>query len=201
MENVKILDNFLTKEQHLKLKSFVLGEDTEVGQGALPLVHLPRVSTRYGRGEEDVKDLQRIENSENIDYSGDHPMFVHMFFMEYTSISEQYYILGDILNTIAPIALIRAKLNVGYGGPTPTPSGWHVDLDHWASKEATTAVYHLTSNNGYTLMSTGEKVASVANRLITFPSDILHTGVSQTDGNVRAFLNINYVRGTDSMPQ
>jgi hypothetical protein len=201
MSKVKVFDNFLEEEVFLSLRDQVLGDPSSTSsQGKLLMVHLPQVSERYGKGEVPVQKLRSIEVKEGVYEGLTHPMFVHMFFQGYSSISPQYQILEGFITTLNPLALIRAKINIGYGGSKPTSSGWHCDLDHWASGASTTGVYHLASNNGYTLMNTGEKYLSVANRLITFPSNMLHTGISQTDGEVRAFINLNYVKGQDEYP-
>ena len=56
----------------------------------------------------------------------------------------------------------------------------------------TTGIYYVNGNDGYTEFETGDKVKSVANRFVKFPSDIKHRGVSQVDTKVRCVLNLNY---------
>ena len=58
----------------------------------------------------------------------------------------------------------------------------------------TTAIYYLNSNNGSTVFKdSGDKVESVANRLIVFDGSIEHAGTSCTDDSRRVVLNINYI--------
>ena len=52
----------------------------------------------------------------------------------------------------------------------------------------------MNTNNGYTEFEGGQKVESVANRLVTFPSKIEHCGVSQTDEQTRILINFGYLR-------
>jgi hypothetical protein len=50
----------------------------------------------------------------------------------------------------------------------------------------------MNTNNGYTLLETGDKIESVENRLVLFPCNILHTGITQTDTKVRVLLTFNF---------
>ena len=40
----------------------------------------------------------------------------------------------------------------------------------------------------------GTKVESIANRMITFPSNMKHTGTSCTDEKIRVVINFNYFK-------
>ena len=57
----------------------------------------------------------------------------------------------------------------------------------------TTAIFYLNTNNGYTLFEDGTKVESVANRFVTFPNGLRHTGTSTTNASFRMVINFNYV--------
>ena len=50
----------------------------------------------------------------------------------------------------------------------------------------------MNTNNGKTIFKHGEEVNSVANRMVRFNGDTLHTGATQTDERFRFVLNINY---------
>jgi hypothetical protein len=58
----------------------------------------------------------------------------------------------------------------------------------------TTSILYINTNNGYTELESGEKIESVANRLVSFPTNIKHRGVSQTDEQTRVLLNFNYLK-------
>ena len=66
--------------------------------------------------------------------------------------------------------------------------GFHVDTD----KECNVLIYYFNTNDGYTLFENGDKVESVANRLIKFKSNLRHTGTTCTDQPNRYVLNVNY---------
>ena len=59
-------------------------------------------------------------------------------------------------------------------------------------KQWTTSIYYVNTNNGYTKFETGEIVESVENRMVTFPSNIRHTGSSCSDEKIRVVINFNY---------
>ena len=43
-----------------------------------------------------------------------------------------------------------------------------------------------------TIFEDGKKVESVANRMLTFPANMKHTGTSCTDEKTRVVINFNY---------
>ncbi len=54
-----------------------------------------------------------------------------------------------------------------------------------------TAVYYINTCNGYTYFKNGKKVESVANRMVIFPRDTMHSGTTSTD-SYRQVINFNY---------
>ena len=68
---------------------------------------------------------------------------------------------------------------------------YHQDF---AIENATTAIFYLNTNNGWTQFEDGTKVESVENRLVTFPATTHHVGFSCTDESVRIVLNLNYIK-------
>jgi hypothetical protein len=89
----------------------------------------------------------------------------------------------------------RIRLNLNYKFPEPCKYHYHLDMSLGnASAEWTTAILYINTNNGYTEFEDGTIVESVANRLVSFPANILHRGVSQTDEETRILINFNYLR-------
>ena len=84
--------------------------------------------------------------------------------------------------------LIRAKINNNLATEEIREHGFHVDTD----KECNVLIYYFNTNDGYTLFENGDKVESVANRLIKFKSNLRHTGTTCTDQPNRYVLNVNY---------
>ena len=53
-------------------------------------------------------------------------------------------------------------------------------------------LFSLNDNDGYTIFEDGTKVESVANRLVTFPSQTKHAGTTCSDQVSRVVINFNY---------
>ena len=110
-------------------------------------------------------------------------------------------------------ALSKAKVNCNLVTESIIQHGYHTD----SNNKGLTAIYYLNSNNGYTSIlwrdnvsvlsyinqikeDTNDKrkdvreykVESIANRIVIFPSDLLHTGSTCTNCNKRYVLNVNY---------
>ena len=122
---------------------------------------------------------------------GDNQQYVHGFYLNKPGIryrSRELGIILPILDKLKPFALIKAKVNRTTRKDRHIEYGLHVDTRR---RGATTAIFYLNSNNGYTLFGNGDKVASVENRLLLFDAAMLHTGASCTDADERLVLNIN----------
>ena len=61
-------------------------------------------------------------------------------------------------------------------------------------KQWTTAIFYVNTNNGYTKFEDETIVESVANRVVTFPANMKHTGTSCTDEKTRVIINFNYFK-------
>tara|TARA_B100001250_G_scaffold257971_1_gene222109 strand:- start:646 stop:1119 length:474 start_codon:yes stop_codon:yes gene_type:complete len=86
-------------------------------------------------------------------------------------------------------SLVRIKANLN---PVTETLQIHDDAWHNDCNNMTTAIYYLNTNNGFTKFKNGDKVDSVANRMLIFDSNLKHTGTSCTDAYARVLLNINY---------
>jgi len=127
------------------------------------------------------------------EYSKDNPMdfqFVHTFYDKYAPSSAHIEVLSSLLTAIKPSALIRIKANLNPIAPKQVEHGYHVDFDFTCK----TAVFYVNTNNGYTKFKTGEIVNSVANRLVVFDSNMMHTGSTTTDSFARVLINLNYFK-------
>ena len=75
---------------------------------------------------------------------------------------------------------------------------FHSDLEHDFEEDVashwTTAILYINTNNGYTEFENGEKVESVANRVVMFPSNTKHRGITQTDEQTRILINFNFLK-------
>lgn len=116
--------------------------------------------------------------------------FTHTFYNNYSPTSPHIESLSPLISYINPSAIVRIKANLNPISPKQIESGYHVDFDFVCK----TAVFYLTTNNGYTKFKTGEIIESVENRLLVFDSQSLHTGSTCTDTSIRAVINLNYFK-------
>ena len=172
---IQVIDNYLSPLQHKNIFDYILVDG--------------KCNWKY--------------NNKKVGSSDDpyNYQFTHLFFTFHSLggianhvASNQIEILKPLVNKIECISLYRIKANLEPVKPKRTFSKFHYDVE-WNQKicpSMTTGIYYINTNDGYTEFETGDKVKSIANRFVKFPSDIKHRGVSQVDTNVRCVLNLNY---------
>ena len=95
----------------------------------------------------------------------------------------------DKINKHVPIKqLLKIKCNFTYKTIEHEHGGLHIDY-----KDATTAIFYINTNNGWTNFKNGAKVESIENRLVIFDSNLEHEGVTCTDEIRKMVINFNYV--------
>ena len=154
------------------------------------------------------KDLTQLENliynnfpwylqKEQVTGADDGYWLSHILYDEDVPKSDLYNPITKIFkNYLNYLTLIRINVNLLLRQETPSISDFHTDLDEHLNKEkVTTAIFYLNTNNGFTEFEDGDKVDSVKNRLVMFPTNTLHRAVGQTDTVERVLLNFNFVKG------
>ena len=143
--------------------------------------------------------------SQHVDHPEEDPtpgQFVHTAYYGSVPCSDFYNRLAPILeHKLDCCCLYRIKLNLQPRLPEPEFSTFHTDTDHWEASRAaqwTTSIFYVNTCNGYTELENGQKIESVENRLVSFPSNIEHRGVTQTDEQTRILINFNYLKGQDN---
>ena len=118
--------------------------------------------------------------------------FVHRLFNDH-QIKSRYFceLLLPLLYNLSCMSLIKSKINLQTNSCSNVEKGYHVDIEgHFSHR---TAIYCVNTCNGMTSFRDIDlQVESRANRLIDFPSNLVHTGVSQTDQNCRILFTITY---------
>ncbi len=112
-------------------------------------------------------------------------------------VSPHFAVIKPIVEKLSPAHLIKAKVNRTTIKDRHIEYGLHVDTKRVG---ATTAIFYLNTNNGYTLFEDGSKISSVANRMVIFDSAMLHTGASCTDADHRLVLNLNMIMEAGAAP-
>jgi len=161
---MKVIDNFLEKNEFLNIKNYLESDTFEW------------YYNNYVISENNLE-----ENFQ----------FIHFFYKNYSPTTSRANIILPIINKLKPKAIIRIKANLTTQGNRITEHGMHRDVDDII---ATTAIYYINTNDGYTKFINNDKVNSVENRLVLFPSNILHTGTNCTDKKRRTVINFNFVK-------
>ena len=125
--------------------------------------------------------------------------FIHLIYDEDSPVSQFYgpYFV-PILDLLECEILSRIKLNLNHRLPEPFFSDFHIDpiplIGENILAHLTTALFYINTNNGYTELEDGTKFENVANRLVVFPANKQHRGVTQTDTQTRILINFNYIK-------
>jgi hypothetical protein len=159
----KIIDNFLSEEEYLKIKYMMLDDWRN-----FPWFYTPSVATL---------------NDNDI-------YFVHTFQeKQYNLQSPTLNNLTPILKKMNIDDLWRVKGNLFPNQNKFIEHDAHIDYNepHQA------AIYYINTNNGYTKLKDGTKVDSVANRLLLFNGSEYHSSTNCTNDKIRVNINFNYI--------
>tara|TARA_B100000287_G_scaffold124891_1_gene116934 strand:+ start:737 stop:1324 length:588 start_codon:yes stop_codon:yes gene_type:complete len=178
---MKIIDNFLEHDVFQKLQNDVRF----------------KLQWNYNDGidyfEPDGKGNEKPTEEE---LKKDKFQFVHTFYKDSQPFSDSISILDPVFLKLQPQVIARVKANILTRTPKIIENEFHVDLgflNKEQCKQFSTSILYMNTNNGYTKFEDGTKVESVANRLVTFPATMMHTGTSCTDKKIRIVINFNYM--------
>ena len=113
-------------------------------------------------------------------------------------------ILQHLIENHGLRTLVRVKSNMNLKTSKIVKHGLHIDLVGAVDFDnpttsipkyfdgARTAIFYLNSNDGYTEFEDGTRIESVANRIVSFPYYMKHTGTTCTDQPFRSVINFNY---------
>ena len=137
-----------------------------------------------------------VDSIDYDDYEEEKYMFFHMFYFSYTPQSSYFENLTPIFEIIKPISLWRIKANLLTKTSNIIENAFHIDMDmpEEKIKQWSTSIFYVNTNDGYTKFEDGTKVESIANRLVSFPANMKHTGTSCTDEKTRVVINFNYFK-------
>jgi len=173
MNGIEIIDNFLEQDNFIELQKFFMS---------------PRSQWR-------LIDFVVSKDQDNQKKDG---YFVHSFrdlhpitYKDRFPISPNYDVLYSLLDKLGKKVnfkqILRIRSSLFTRRERPHPDAFHVDykFDHKV------CIFYVNTNNGYTLFKDGEKVESVANRLLIFDGLKEHATVVQSDTSARYIININ----------
>jgi hypothetical protein len=85
--------------------------------------------------------------------------------------------------------IVKAKANSTIRTNSIIRYGFHTDVN---LPDCKTSIFYMNTNDGFTEFENGDRIESIANRMITFDSSLKHTGTSCTNKKRRIVLNFNY---------
>ncbi len=161
--NYKIIDNFLPKENFIKIKELLLGN-------TFPWFYFPNIS-----------NLEKVSKG-NLFYMS------HLFY-RYEPYSSFYDIIkNNLLNFMDIKSIIRVKANLYPNQSIKKLDEMHIDYDF----KHNGAIFSINTNNGGTILKDGTKIDSIENRILFFDPSLSHDSENCTDQKVRVNININY---------
>lgn len=174
-KDIKIMDNFLAKNELTELQSHILDNE-------FPWFYQDKVVGNE-EGEESSDNFQFVHNIYYLNKPNStiysqliEPMFVRKL--------EKQLSLG---------ALIRIKSNLTIKTENINEIlPYHCDFPEPQFVKSFTAVYYVNTNNGYTKFEDGSKVESIENRFVIFPTYLKHTNATTSDTKTRVVIVFNY---------
>jgi len=120
----------------------------------------------------------------------DNFQFTHTFFNTSIDVVHTPYhnFISPIIDRLDVKKLERVKANLNPRTSTHEEGGYHIDME-----DCTTSILYLNTNNGWTEIQGNGKIECVKNRLVTFDSNLIHSGYTCTDQKRKVVLNFNYV--------
>mgnify|MGYP001166878757 FL=1 len=120
----------------------------------------------------------------------DNYQFTHTFINSSRDIVHTPFIsfISPIIEKLNVKKLERVKANLNTRTSNHIEGGYHVDTDN----NITTSILYMNTNNGWTEFKGGDKIDCVQNRIVTFNSNMMHTGYTCTDQKRKMVINFNY---------
>jgi hypothetical protein len=166
---MKIIKNFLPKEDFLKLKDIFVNDNFPWFMGAVL-----------------TNDFKHYQHS-------------HFFYHHQKINSDYYHLMVPILKLIDPFLILRIKVNLIMKNEKIIEHGMHIDFEEEVKDcKITTGILYINSNNGYTKFENGKKILSEENKFIEFDAKLMHTGTNCTDEPFRIVINFNYIKRNDT---
>jgi hypothetical protein len=120
--------------------------------------------------------------------------FYHILYRNNRPTSPLYEIFEKtVLSKIKVNSMVDARINL-YIKDRSKQMAKHVD-NHTYDMNHKTSVFYIGTNSGKTVLVDGDgevEVDSIANRLLSFPSNTMHYAKPQTDHDFRYIVNFNY---------
>ena len=173
MSGIEVIENFLKEEDFKYLQKFFLS---------------PRSQWRFIDFV-----VSREQDNQNKDgyfvhsFTDLHPLTLQERFTVSPNIDVLSKIIEEIKKKLNFRQILRIRSSLFPRREYQEPDAFHVDYKF----EHKVCIFYINTNNGYTLFKSGEKIDSVANRLLIFDGLKEHSTVVQTDTPARYIINFN----------
>ena len=166
---IQVYDNFLSKNELNEINSSLFSDKSVFNW------YFSRSKMRDGVKEDGITQ------------------FIHFLYVDNQIVSDFFGLFSNtIFNKLNILSFIRVKLNLQIRDSIIRKSQLHRDVEV-ISQEQKTGIFYLNSNDGYTFFENGEKIKSVENRMVIFPSSLYHAGTTHTDAQYRCVVNMNWI--------
>jgi hypothetical protein len=165
---MKIIDNFLEKEDFLKFKQNIFGN-------TVPWFYRTAQTPDAEKDKDDVGYFSLC--------------FYNNFYSDFTLFNDHLF---KIYKKLECKSLIQSRANLFLKRKEDNKLSFHVDYEH---DDSFTAILYMNTNNGGTVLKQKNKeikVDSVENRVLIFNTNTFHAAKVQTDKKRRIIININY---------
>ena len=193
----KVVDNFLPEEDFIQLSNLVNPKIDETS-GSQPEEFFWRytqdtVDENLAEKLSYIKSPSFFDNVTDIEPVSSTWLLSHQLWLKSQS-SPALPLFGKLLDKINPIAIWRIHAALTPQQEKRTRSLFHIDYDGepLEHKSLITSIFYMNTTNGPTLLEDGTEIECRANRLLSFPYDTYHAGVSCTDSPYRIVINLNY---------
>ena len=125
---------------------------------------------------------------------GDNEMQLsHIFYRDHAINSDYFNSLRPILKKLKVRALRRIKVNITFKTDQIRTYEYHTDFKVSKNEAAgKTSLLYFHTTNGPTVFENDEKVDCIENRMVIFPTNMLHSGSTHTDSLFRGVINFNW---------
>ena len=155
------------------------------------------INNTIGRSDGHQTEFRVVSNVENFGVREEDYWSWYLVNMIYYDDIPQNQIYSNICNIFTPRFLqvanfktmIRIKMNAYPHTDLVKEHEKHIDFDY----EHTGAIFSLNTCDGYTKLSDGTKVESVANRIVFFDASKKHQSTTTSNAKLRYNINFNFL--------
>jgi hypothetical protein len=178
MNNIEIIDNFLSQEDFLNIRNTFFPQD---------LNNPNNFVWTYQKGI--VRDPESGPTGyEEHDWIYVHPLYSSDNGLKY----DKYY---SLVKTIVDKLKVKKLFDIRANLLVPTLEHIYHEFHTDRKVPHQVALFYATSCNGFTVLKDTAKVECIENRMLIFDGSIKHHSVTSTD-YPRSIININYVPNT-----